>query len=65
MRSTIRKARQLLGYYREKDGSIRKFVDIGRNKNCPCGSGVKYKKCCQDFETLADKIQEMKNESNN
>jgi len=21
-------------------------VDIGRNNPCPCGSGLKYKKCC-------------------
>lgn len=20
--------------------------DVGRNKPCPCGSGMKYKKCC-------------------
>ncbi len=23
-------------------------MKIGRNDNCPCGSGVKYKKCCLD-----------------
>jgi len=23
---------------------------IGRNDNCPCGSGKKYKQCCQNKE---------------
>ena len=25
---------------------IPKRVKIGRNEQCPCGSGIKYKKCC-------------------
>jgi len=25
-------------------------LKIGRNEKCPCGSGVKYKKCCLLFE---------------
>lgn len=25
---------------------IKKEIQIGRNDNCPCGSGLKYKKCC-------------------
>jgi SEC-C motif-containing protein len=25
-------------------------VKIGRNEPCPCGSGKKYKKCCQQSE---------------
>jgi len=25
----------------------------GRNDPCPCGSGKKYKKCCQDKEAAA------------
>jgi uncharacterized protein YecA (UPF0149 family) len=24
----------------------RKSNKVGRNENCPCGSGEKYKKCC-------------------
>ncbi|HHQ4448872.1 TPA: SEC-C metal-binding domain-containing protein [Aeromonas hydrophila] len=28
-----------------KDDS-RKGYDVGRNSECPCGSGKKYKKCC-------------------
>lgn len=27
-------------------GTIRKAQKIGRNDPCPCGSGLKYKKCC-------------------
>lgn len=27
-----------------------KFVKVGRNDPCPCGSGHKYKKCCLDKE---------------
>ena len=27
-------------------GTIRKEKKIGRNDPCPCGSGLKYKKCC-------------------
>ena len=26
--------------------TIKKQDEIGRNKECPCGSGKKYKKCC-------------------
>ena len=25
-----------------------KVPKVGRNDQCPCGSGKKYKKCCQD-----------------
>ena len=33
------------------DGSVqkrpqRRVIKIGRNDPCPCGSGLKYKKCC-------------------
>jgi len=34
-------------------------MKIGRNEPCPCGSGIKYKKCClnkTDDERLADAI---------
>jgi uncharacterized protein YecA (UPF0149 family) len=23
-----------------------KFTDVGRNDDCPCGSGQKFKRCC-------------------
>ena len=26
---------------------------IGRNEPCPCGSGKKYKKCCERLETTS------------
>ncbi len=29
---------------------IRVATKIGRNQLCPCGSGLKYKKCCIDKE---------------
>ncbi|MBN1981073.1 MAG: SEC-C domain-containing protein [Chitinivibrionales bacterium] len=35
------------------DGTLRgetfqkKYTDVGRNDPCPCGSGKKFKKCCQ------------------
>ena len=25
---------------------VNPFRDVGRNDECPCGSGKKYKKCC-------------------
>ena len=28
----------------------RKTPKIGRNQPCPCGSGLKYKKCCLNKE---------------
>ena len=24
--------------------------EVGRNDPCPCGSGLKYKKCCGQFQ---------------
>ncbi|MBQ8210774.1 MAG: preprotein translocase subunit SecA [Clostridia bacterium] len=30
----------------EKNRPVRKGEKIGRNDPCPCGSGLKYKKCC-------------------
>ena len=34
--------------YREQkaSGTIVKGPKVGRNDPCPCGSGLKYKKCC-------------------
>ena len=43
-------ARNLHAYalkQRHKDMQVRrKFPKVGRNDPCPCGSGLKYKKCC-------------------
>ncbi len=30
----------------QKQQTVRKGVVVGRNDPCPCGSGLKYKKCC-------------------
>ena len=27
---------------------VRRVPKIGRNEKCPCGSGIKFKKCCID-----------------
>jgi uncharacterized protein YecA (UPF0149 family) len=31
---------------REELERQRQFALVGRNDPCPCGSGLKYKKCC-------------------
>jgi len=37
---------------------IKEMAKTGRNDKCPCGSGLKYKKCCLDKETaLTSNIQ--------
>lgn len=33
--------------YGQKAVQIRTEPKIGRNDSCPCGSGIKYKKCCE------------------
>lgn len=30
----------------KKSGTVVKEAKVGRNDPCPCGSGLKYKKCC-------------------
>lgn len=42
------------------DGSVKrkpvvKKIKIGPNDPCPCGSGLKYKKCCRDKDLAAGK----------
>lgn len=33
-------------------------LKIGRNEECPCGSGLKYKKCCiNNPENLKNKLK--------
>jgi len=34
-----------------------KGVKVRRNDPCPCGSGLKYKKCCLNRETIGDAAQ--------
>ena len=31
----------------EEESGSNAELKIGRNEDCPCGSGKKYKKCCQ------------------
>lgn len=38
---------------------------IGRNDQCPCGSGVKFKKCHGDCKTPADIIAACHQKGNN
>jgi methionyl aminopeptidase len=40
-----------LNLLKEKDASVK----VGRNDPCPCGSGLKYKKCCLEKEVQANK----------
>ena len=35
-----------VGYLQTHEGNFVREVKIGRNDPCPCGSGMKYKKCC-------------------
>ena len=36
---------------------IQLFPGVGRNDPCPCGSGKKYKKCCQAIHEEEERIQ--------
>lgn len=38
--------RKVLYKEQKKSGTIVKGPKVGRNDPCPCGSGLKYKKCC-------------------
>jgi preprotein translocase subunit SecA len=38
-----------------KQVTIRKEKKVGPNDPCPCGSGLKYKKCCGNPAKLAQK----------
>lgn len=37
---------EVMGNYRENTLKTEKKIVVGRNDPCPCGSGLKYKKCC-------------------
>ena len=39
------------GFYKKDVTDPRAIVKVGRNELCPCGSGEKYKRCC-DAEDL-------------
>lgn len=43
-------------------GIMQKKEKIGRNDRCPCGSGLKYKKCCLSLSTqISKKIETLPN----
>ena len=35
------------------------FMKVGRNDPCPCGSGLKYKKCCLELDSSAEQPRVM------
>lgn len=39
-----------------KNAAITTSAKVGRNEQCPCGSGKKYKKCCADNSTSGSAI---------
>ncbi len=56
--------RDLWGEYSHGDEGFREYrnemrdlkrYNLGRNKPCPCGSGLKYKKCCLDEVQTVEK----------
>ena len=53
-------SKRIMEYWDEKDMSFKENrLKVGRNDPCPCGSGLKYKKCClgkdsPPFESLKD-----------
>lgn len=54
MRSLIRRgkeASEIMGMIAEsekKQAERKRWLEVGRNEACPCGSGQKYKRCCWD-----------------
>ncbi len=43
-------------------GAIRRFKKIGRNDPCGCGSGIKLKYCCRDFDGMVATVKSMEQE---
>ena len=62
------KVTNIKDYMENKEDEARKSYKIGRNQPCPCGSGKKYKKCCDRItpekskEYYQEKIKEEKDE---
>ena len=46
-----------------KQVTIRKEKKVGPNDPCPCGSGLKYKKCCGSPAKLAEKARQEQEEA--
>jgi len=42
---------------------LQKVKKTGRNETCPCGSGIKYKKCCIDKKAANKQINRTENTS--
>lgn len=40
----------ILGIQLKNKKHVQKKIKIGRNQLCPCGKGIKYKKCCGIFK---------------
>lgn len=38
------------GTFKPTEPLVRAFPKVGRNDKCPCGSGVKAKKCCMNWK---------------
>ena len=35
---------------------VRKYPKVGRNDQCPCGSGKKFKNCCMNKQNWDEKV---------
>ena len=42
----LQRTAQVMGYRGPDQPYVRQTPRIGRNEMCPCGSGKKYKHCC-------------------
>jgi len=47
-------ASSIIKFSKKTETIRRSFPRIGRNAECFCGSGLKYKKCCLKFERFLD-----------
>ena len=44
--ATLEEAQLILGHIKIVAQAPRRVTRVGRNNPCPCGSGKKFKKCC-------------------
>lgn len=42
-------------YFNLTDEGV-KVTLLGRNEICPCGSGMKYKKCCLNKDIVSERV---------
>ena len=45
---TYKNTKEIQEMLQNKPVDILKYIGVGRNHPCPCGSGKKFKKCCID-----------------